>query len=921
MLMINYLPVNMKTKHTISNKKFNTNLFFIFLISLYLGNLSAQDMSFLEGMDQDAKDLLLGGSIASGNTTKSEYGNFTKNAYSNVLRSIDTLDRTQEEEAFAAELSEKRIDLAIRLCQQDEKACYLVENYKNYKNSEKINSVYLTPDELDLFGTDLFSGYPLSFEQNETYGPHSEYIIRPGDILEISIFGSSNLESEVSVNSDGSILIDKLGNLEIAGNTLKEARAILKQYVSQKIIGSDSSLNIRGFGSIQIYGLGNLSNPGLYELSSASKSINAIIASGGFKNNSSLRNINIVRDGKKIQSVDLYKFLIDGDVTADSQLINGDSVVVKAAENFITIFGEVNRPAKYEIKPGETILDILKFSLGFTEFANNEVLTVKRKNELGQFETLSLKVSSNFDLQHGDLIEVNALQGNELNDIKLFGELRNAGTFQYQNNLSLGDLITLETDLLDSSYVGFIAIKRFNNLTRSWSMTSLDLLDQDRLNNFLLTARDRIYVFSKQDVEIVNSSILQDFLRDILEPANYNIDSQKVRNLFVEKNTEIFEGTDEQIETQDFSCFNSFLLFGGKKFLNNSLYKLNAFNLNNVQCSAFLVKHPELTPVLMNNAIPVFGDFRKEGLYPVSKNVSVENLINISGGLLNAKSQSKVKIEVGSYIPESNTKPLMTRDNLSSLHASFPKDASALQTVELVGEFAYPGIYEINNDTTLGDIYKIAGGLSSQAYPEAAIFTRRSVADKETMAIKRAQRELSDILGSGVISGVIKQSSSDLIPLLQLLTDIDNAQPSGRLIADLTPRSINKDPAVDIFLEPGDVIYMPRRTNTITIVGSVLNSVTVPYNPKYSIKDYINQAGGYQDYADESRTYITLPSGRSVIPSAALFSFSQQAILPGSTITVPRNQRPLEGFSLVEAITPVLANLSITAASIASINR
>ena len=152
------------------------------------------------------------------------------------------------------------------------------------------------------------------------------------------------------------------------------------------------------------------------------------------------------------------------------------------------------------------------------------------------------------------------------------------------------------------------------------------------------------------------------------------------------------------------------------------------------------------------------------------------------------------------------------------------------------------------------------------------------------------------------------------------MTSVSDTGPVGRVVTELDPRIIKNNRQLDIYLENGDEIYVPVRTNTISVVGSVLNPVTIPYQPTHSIKKYLSEAGGLKDYADPSKIYVLLPNGKSIAGNRfALFSRAQE-ILPGSTIIVPRKARPLSGLAFVEYITPVLANLSITAASINSIS-
>ena len=123
-------------------------------------------------------------------------------------------------------------------------------------------------------------------------------------------------------------------------------------------------------------------------------------------------------------------------------------------------------------------------------------------------------------------------------------------------------------------------------------------------------------------------------------------------------------------------------------------------------------------------------------------------------------------------------------------------------------------------------------------------------------------------------------------------------------------------------LQPGDVIYMPSRPSSVSILGNVLNPTSVPYKPNFSMKEYIRQTGGVTRNADKRGAYVILPNGQAYKPNTTFnIRNYNKSILPGSTIIVPRDSRPLDGLALTEVLTPILANLSITAASISAISR
>jgi len=159
------------------------------------------------------------------------------------------------------------------------------------------------------------------------------------------------------------------------------------------------------------------------------------------------------------------------------------------------------------------------------------------------------------------------------------------------------------------------------------------------------------------------------------------------------------------------------------------------------------------------------------------------------------------------------------------------------------------------------------------------------------------------------------------------MTSLENSKPIGRLVTELNPVKFNNNIEQNIILENGDKIFMPKIQTTVTVVGQVLNPVTVPHTVGATFNDYIRLAGGLKKEADKNKIYALLPNGEAIqrkdgmlLSSLPYLSFNREDILPGSTIVIPRKARPLDSLALVETITPVLANLSVTAASIAAIS-
>jgi polysaccharide biosynthesis/export protein len=891
-------------------------------------NIKSQNMAFLEALQASGAGLGgMGGEIGGSLIEIKEFESLTQNEYTNTVSQIQKIDDTQALEAYRKNLHDKKIELAFELCQQDESACYLLEQYKNYKQNKPKPGL----KDLKLYGVGLFASYPLSFNQADYSGVPEDYVIKPGDVFKVQVVGNKSLNTEIQVDREGQLPITGIGAINLTGMTFLIARNEIQKLIDSKYIGSDVSVSLKAVNSIQIYALGMLDNPGGYKISSVSKAINAVIAGGGFNQNASLRTIEIKRNDEMIQVIDLYDFLLFGNTADDIRLKNGDVVFVGGMNSSVSIYGGVNAPHIFEIKPGNTIADLLKFAQGFSVDADRSKIKVSRKNKYGQYEVFT---TDNFELelQHSDILEVDVLKDEKINSIRIVGALKKEQEIPYSPEIKLGEYITIKNDLLENTYTPFALIERYDSETRSSYFVEFDLLSQDQLDSIGLEPNDKIFILSKDDVKFINSRNIQkiamDFsssLSDVNNKEGASLDKKNFMQTRVPATLPQISGntTENKNEASNLkeSCSKNLMSFGNDDFLISTKLKYSIFNdFQGYECTILLQENPELLPILINSSVPVYGSIRSPGLYPITNSINANQLLSIAGNSIQ-NSDKEIKLEIGQFNQDSIFATLETSisiDKIQYLGVKSLSQAVSSYFVNIMGEVAFPGLYSINSNTTVADLYNQAGGLLASAYPEAGILSRESVKEIEKSALAKAEAELADILGSAITSGIIDQSTTDVLSLVTLMNEISSTQPVGRLITELNPSKLKQKPQLNITLQPGDAIFIPKRNNIVTIYGSVLNPVTVPYNPKYSLNDYIELAGGYKDYADDKKTYYILPNGKARIPSKGLFLRSDE-ILPGSTIIVPRQARPLSGFSLVEAISPVLASLSITLASINSI--
>lgn len=858
------------------------------------------------------------------------YKSFVQNEYEGIVKQLKQLQLDEKKEIYFSDLAEQRIELATQLCIKDKRACFLIDEYRNFAEEEQDEPK--TFETLDLFGVDIFSGYVTDFNFYESMPVGDDYKIKIGDELKVTLIGGLEQDATIEVNRRGHILVESVGSIPVAGLTLADANKVILEEVSDNYYGTEVVVNLNRIRAKQVFVIGNVYVPGSYTLNTFGTVLNGLISAGGIRDTSSLRTIKVIRSKAQIAEIDLYNLLIDGDTgVVDLILKDGDSVVVGGLKKSISILGEVQRPAKYEIKDNDDLGSVLDYALGVNAFADVNNISIERILPSGKTAVLNPNGDLNYKLQNGDKITVNSQMGEKTNYFSLKGAIRNAGEYTFNENKVLGDYLNLERDLLDSSYVGLAVLKRFDPVSKSYNVYTFDLTNPNRLTKIGLFSGDQIFIFSKNDIDFVQSKTLANYISsmggdedkksleglDIYDPSNLAASSINESAIF---------NKEEDIDISDsrYQCLASLESLNKKPLVSFLESKFDTFEpVKALECSNFLNENPELLPVLIVNSIPVVGNVRFPGIYPIGNGVNGVNLFNLAGGFLYETSISAGSFEVGSKGKGFQDYAFNDLANLNQITFFNPKlEFSNIYEghITLVGEFNNPGIYSIDGSTTLMDVYDRAGGLTRNAYPLGGIFTRDSVKDQETKAIERAKQELTEILSSAVTSGYLKDNSTDLVSLVALMTNISNVESIGRLVTELNPAVISRNPAKDTLLESGDIIFMPSIKNVVTVVGQVLNPVTIPFETGSSFSEYIEMSGGLKNDADESRIYAILPNGTSIKYEKSFFGIGEKDLLPGSTIIVPRQARPLDSLALVETLSPILANLSVTAASIAAIS-
>jgi protein involved in polysaccharide export with SLBB domain len=216
--------------------------------------------------------------------------------------------------------------------------------------------------------------------------------------------------------------------------------------------------------------------------------------------------------------------------------------------------------------------------------------------------------------------------------------------------------------------------------------------------------------------------------------------------------------------------------------------------------------------------------------------------------------------------------------------------------VTVAGQVRFPGAFDITRAERLSSILERAGGLTDEAYAYGAIFTRRRAAAAEREGNLREARELEAQAAtpSAFTLGTVEQDPNQRIQIVRTFAQqLREAPVLGRISVTADPAILRVRPDLDVLLEPGDSLYIPKRPSTITVSGEVLNSGTIQFESGLSVRDYIDRAGGTTQGADSGRTFVVLPDGSARTVSESWLSFNNNIMVPpGSTIIIPRDLQP-----------------------------
>lgn len=691
----------------------------------------------------------------------------------------------------------------------------------------------------------------------------AEYRIGPGDLIEIQLFGQRNQSYSLEISREGTIRFPEIGPVNVfeAGTSFVALKNLLKQKIKEQLgAGVQSSITLGALRTINIFLLGEVEKQGVLTVNSMASVIDAILGSSGIKESGSMRAIQLKRAGKLIAKIDLYDLLLRGDSSTDHLLEPGDVVFVPVIKNQISVDGAVRRPAKYELVGGENLAEIIELSGGLDFRAFATVVNLERLDEnfYPLIKSLNLIRDAEFKIKSGDFLTFNYAVSNVRNTVSLIGAVEKEGDYEWKLDLQLKDLIT---DRLDFSYEIDLEYGLIVRKAENGKILCLSFVPSEIFEGAIipLLPEDDVYFFSKSSRDKQFNSII----KDLRSQAT----SGEFAKLVRVTGSVHFPG--EYPLTESMSLLDLIRACGGTK---DSAYMVDA----------------EITRMVIDSE-------QEASLRHIR--VDQQTLID-----LNKSSAFKLK----------------PYDVLSIKPIPLWREGESIQ---LTGEFRFPGSYSIKNGETLIDVIIRAGGLSERAFPQGAIFSRQNLRVKEDEQKQRLISQLEADLATATLSSTdSKEMAQAQSAANAMLSRLRNTVSQGRLVINLKKLLDSKE-STGLLVKSGDALFVPQIPYSVSVSGEVQFPTSHLHEDDLDLDDYLKRSGGFTQNADKDRTFVVKANGAVMTKGGNAWfgkGNSTNRIQAGDVIVVPIDVKQTRFLENLTYGTQIIYQLAVAAAAVNS---
>ncbi len=731
---------------------------------------------------------------------------------------------------------------AVRLYQQ-------IVRLQAVAASQGLTVPYTTPLEQDsvevlrmkkrIFGMSVFDrAFLTSFIPNVAIATPKSYVLGPNDRVRIEIYGTSQRNYNLQIEEEGYVRIPQIGPVMVAGLDIEEATKKINENLSKiyrGMIGPNptvfTNITLSEIRTIKVSIVGEVLRPGNYQIPAFSGVFNALYGAGGITVNGTFRKVKVYRDGIQQYSVDIYKFLVDGDDLSQYTLNEGDIIVVETYSKRIEVRGEVRRPGLFEISDGDSLDRILFYAGKFTANAFKESLLLERYNGEEQFVNDISMSNPVLNLEDGDIITIRRSTDLFVEKLQVDGAVSRPGVYAWQQGITISQLIERSGGLVPGAIHNRISVYRFNDDLSSSSFT----VDLENDPNTELEIGDVIKVPRKEEVidtryiqvsgEINNPGVFPFYEGSTV--ADAILLAGGVKNAAVNGQIEIARRTYEN-NIPTFEVIP--ITIPGN---------LSDSSLNLIEYQLEPLDHVFIRPApgyQKGAIVSVQGEVQHPGDYVItSSDMRLSDLISRAGGFTNYAFAEGVALL--RPVNGDNDKDLLKEriDRLTELKKRI-------------------------NDP--GSIYQSSTSTANLRVLNERIETLRMEYEKEYLLNEDGIRDFLALDVSGGRRGV------------------------DRIGIDVIDLQNNPGGPNDLVLLPGDILEIPRQQETVKIRGAVQYPTSTKFIRAKGFRSYISQAGGFSPTARPGRSYVIYANGDAKKVRQFIFFRKYPEIRPGSSIVV-----------------------------------
>jgi protein involved in polysaccharide export with SLBB domain len=726
-----------------------------------------------------------------------------------------------------------------------------------------------------IYGSELFANSQ-GFKNSENVATPLNYEVGTNDVLKLVVYGVQEYSADLDVSKEGTVLIENVGRIKVAGLSIEAATTRIKQqmantaYPSLRSGESKMALTVGDTRTIQVTIIG-AQRSGNYNVSSLSNVLSALTMAGGPSEIGSYRAIELIRQNKVVKTFDLYAFMQNGDQSQNMGLKDRDVIKVPPYKGRIEIKGQVKRPGIFELDATESFKQFLQYAGGFDDTAYTAWVKVIQKNDKEKaVKDLAQNQFTSYQPQGGDIIQVSKILDRFQNRVKLTGAVFRPDVYELTEGMRISDLVQRADGLREDAFIGRAQLIRLkpNLLKELVTVNLLKALQKDPNQNILLQREDELYINSIVDLR---DSLTVDLLGEVRSQGRFNyVDSMTVKDLILMAGGFTF-AANKQIEVARLIQF-------GEKVTDNQVATILRTEVNgdlsfNAGQANFVLQPMDVVTITRKvgytnpEVVSISGQVQNVGKYTLSTRVErVSDIVKRAGGLIGEAYGE------GAYIKRSRYQidTLKSDESKTSIEEAYNKKFKAQQEAEKQNVNALLNGSNNNGQTNLADVN----------------------------AKKKNLKDTLDLL--------FKELNEDTY---QIAIDINKIiqKPGSEL---------------DLVLRDKDEIIIPKMDNRVKISGGVLRPTNIVYRDGLTIGECISAAGGISEYAKRGRAYVVYANGKSSrTKHFGLFRLNP-TIKPGSEIVLPEtNEKKEKTITTFIQFTTVLAQIAGAIATISILNR